>query len=281
MRYLSLLALGAGLCATAVAQAGDQCRHSDERSAAAPTAGVEKIRIEAGAGALKVSGEDGATQMMARGQVCGGDEELVAAATIEVRREGEVLIVTTVVPEPREQRGWFGSDSRSVTLDLVVDVPRDVAIEVEDSSGDLEIENVGPLNVADSSGDIRIREIGGPLVVVDSSGEIDIRDVHGGLQLTDSSGDVDVESVGGDVMIPIDSSGDLDLRDIKGSVHIATDTSGDIEIANVREDVRIDVDSSGSIRVDEVGGSFTVEADSSGDIRHSGVAGAVALPPNR
>jgi len=279
MHKLTLVALAVALATVAPARAADQCRHSAERYAAAPTAGIERIRIEAGAGSLQISGESDAVQVMARGRACSESEELLAATDIEIRREGTLLIVTTVLPEPVEARGMFTSRTAYATLDLTVDVPDRIDLEVEDSSGDLEIESVGSLDLADSSGDIRIRTVDGNLALTDSSGNIDVRGVRGDVTLTDSSGDVDLEEVAGDVTVPVDSSGDLEIRDVEGSVWIETDTSGDIDIADVRDDVRIDVDSSGSIDVDRVGGSFTVGADASGSIRHRSVAGTVSLPP--
>jgi polyisoprenoid-binding protein YceI len=278
MRELALIAATTALAVASTARADDQCRHSAERYAAAPTAGIERIRIEAGAGSLQISGETDAVEVMARGRACSQSEELLAATDIEIRREGTLLIISTALPEPSETRGMFFSRTAYATLDLTVDVPRQVALEVEDSSGDLEIASVGALDLADSSGDIRIRSVDGNLTLTDSSGNIDVRGVRGDVTLTDSSGDVELEEVAGDVTVPVDSSGDLDIRDVEGSVWIATDTSGDIDIADVRDDVRIDVDSSGSIDVERVGGSFTVGADASGSIRHSAVAGTVSLP---
>ncbi|HSN71530.1 MAG TPA: DUF4097 family beta strand repeat-containing protein, partial [Steroidobacteraceae bacterium] len=243
MRTLPIVTLACTSLLSLPAAADDSCRHSAERYAAAPTAGIERVRVEAGAGSLRIVGEANAQQVMARGRACSGSEELVAATSIQIRREGPLRVVTTVLPDPIETRGtFFGSSGHYATLDLVVDVPLEVALEVEDSSGDLVIEDVGPTELADSSGDIRIRNVNGALTVTDSSGNIDVRDVRGDLTLTDSSGDVDVEEIAGTVTIPVDSSGDLDIREVEGSVLIATDTSGDIDIDDVRGDVRIDID---------------------------------------
>ena len=279
MHETTCIALAVALVTVAPAAAADQCRHAAERHAAAPTAGIERIRIEAGAGSLRISGEKDAVQVMARGRACSESEELVAATDVEIRREGTLLIVSTVLPEPGETSGVLFARTAYATLDLTVDVPDQIALEVEDSSGDLEIDSVAALDLADSSGDIRIRAVDGELTLQDSSGNIDVRSVRGDVTLTDSSGDVELEEVAGDVTVPVDSSGDLEIRGVEGSVWIQTDTSGDIDIVDVRDDVRIDIDSSGSIDVDRVGGSFTVGADASGSIRHRSVAGAVSLPP--
>jgi hypothetical protein len=274
---LPLIALGLAIAGPAAAD--DQCRHEARREGAAPAAGHERIRIEAGAGTLMVTGRKGLGEVKARGRACSSLEELVAATDIEVRRDGNVLIVAAVLPEPREVSGSFwSSNSAYATLDLEIDVPADIPLDVEDSSGDLTLEDVAATTLADSSGDIRIRNVGGDLKVTDSSGSIDIAHVHGSLRLSDSSGAIDVEDVAGDVLIPVDSSGDLSVRRVQGSVTIETDTSGDIDLVEVRRDVRIAIDSSGSISVEDVGGDFTVGTDSSGSIRHSRVAGAVSVP---
>ncbi len=270
-KLISAAALGLGFIACA--HAGD-CRRSAERSATADAAGITKVVIGAGAGDLKVRGQPGVNRVQANGRACASSDDLLARVQIESRREGDTLYLKTLMPDLEDGSFLFNTYAR---LDLSVQVPDTVAIELEDSSGDLELSRVKSAVVADSSGDIEIRDIAGDLDVSDSSGDIEIERVAGNLRVKDSSGDMELEDIQGHVEIPVDSSGDIRI-DQAGSVHIRQDTSGGIVIRRVNRDVRIDTDSSGDIDVAEVGGNFSVGADGSGSIRHAKVLGSVELP---
>jgi hypothetical protein len=268
-----LFAFAASLGLTAIAQA-DDCRHSAERAVSVAAAGITKVVIGAGAGDLKVRGQPGLSQIQAKGEACASKEDLLARIQIESRQEGSTLYLKTLMPS---LEGNFLSNSYA-TLDLAVQVPDSATIELEDSSGDLELGRVKSAIVADSSGDLEIEDIAGDLDVSDSSGDIEIERIAGNLKVKDSSGDMQLREIQGQVEIPIDSSGEINIVQA-GSVHIHQDTSGEIVIRRVNRDVRIDTDSSGDIDVAEVGGNFSVGADGSGGIRQAKVVGTVELPP--
>ncbi|HMN45465.1 MAG TPA: DUF4097 family beta strand repeat-containing protein [Povalibacter sp.] len=270
-RLIPAVALALGSIALAHA---DDCRHSAERSAVADAAGITKVVIGAGAGDLKVRGAPAASRIQASGHACASNDDLLAKIQIDSRREGDTLYLKTLMPDLEDGSFLFNAYAR---LDLSVQVPDTVAIELEDSSGDLELSRVKSAVVADSSGDIEIRDIAGDLDVSDSSGDIEIDRVAGNLRVKDSSGDMEIEEIQGQVEIPIDSSGDISITQA-GSVHIHQDSSGGIVIRRVNRDVRIDTDSSGDIDVAEVGGNFSVGADGSGSIRQAKVLGRVELP---
>jgi hypothetical protein len=265
--------LVAGLTLTSVAQADEWCKHRADRSASIDTTGASRIVIGTGAGDLKVRGESGRSKVEAKGEACASNEELLGKIQLETRRDGETVYLKTLMPEMKDG-SWFGATY--ATMDLVIALPDSIPIELEDSSGDLELHKVKSAIVADSSGEMEIEDIQGDLEVTDSSGDIEIEQVTGNLKLSDSSGDITVEGVKGDVVIPIDSSGDIRIVQV-GSVHIRNDTSGEIFVRNVNRDVRVDVDSSGDINVEDVGGNFTVGADSSGSVHHSKVVGTVQV----
>ncbi len=269
-KLIPALALAFGSIALAHA---DDCRHSAERSATADAAGITRVVIGAGAGDLRVRGAPAASRIQAGGRACASSDDLLAKIQIDSRREGDTLYLKTLMPDLQD--GFL----RNVyaTLDLSVQVPDSVAVELEDSSGDLELSRVKSAIVADGSGDMEVRDIAGDLDVSDSSGDIEIERVAGNLRVKDSSGDMELEEIRGQVEIPVDSSGDIRIVQA-GSVHIRQDTSGNIVIRRVNGDVRIDTDSSGDIDVAEVGGNFSVGTDGSGSIRQTKVLGSVELP---
>jgi hypothetical protein len=234
----------------------DGCEHREERSAAVSASGADLIRIAARAGSLRIEGRPGLSEVRVRGEACSSQERYLEQIELRAERVGDEVRIEAVIPE---MRGFGNMQAR---LDLVVEVPESLALDVDDSSGGVEIRRVAAL---------RLR---------DSSGEIDVSDVRGEVEIEDSSGEILLRGVGGNVRLS-DSSGEIDVRDVAGSVLVESDGSGEIEIAEVERDVRIQRDGSGSISVSDVRGDFVVERDGSGRVRHEGVGGTVRVPSRR
>lgn len=263
-RYWMVLALLAGGPAMSW---GEECRFRAERTDAADTAGVHKVVIRAGAGNLKVNGRAGATRVEARGIACAGKQELLDASQISVRREGDVVLVETAIPE----------GSSYAYIDLGITLPDNMPVEAVDSSGDATFEQLEALNLTDTSGDLKLRRIARALELTDSSGDISIDDA-GSVKLSDSSGDMQVSHVRGDVEVLVDSSGDMRITDVDGNVTVQQDTSGSIRVEDVKGSVTVNSDSSGDVYAGRVGGDFTVRQKGSGRIEHGEVAGRISLP---
>jgi hypothetical protein len=255
---------------------GDECKLGAERAGGIDTQGVAKIVIRAGAGNLKVTGMDSA-RVEARGKACANKQELLDATQISVRREGNVVMVETTLPQDRGNWSW-GRDEYAY-LDIDIRVPAAIAIEAIDSSGDASFSDLQSLQVQDSSGNLEVARIAEGLVVEDGSGDIDVTRV-GRVRLQDSSGDVEVDEVRGDVEVPVDSSGDLRIARVDGKVDIDQDTSGNIRIEDVKGSVDVDSDSSGDIYAGRIGGAFSVGSDGSGSIEHESVRGRISVPPH-
>ncbi len=270
--WLTVLALGP---ASALAW-GDGCKFRAERSAGVDAQGIEKVIIRVGAGDMKTIGVAKATRVEARGPACAAKQELLDAAQINVRREGNVVYVETSLPQ--DDSKW--DDDEYATIDIGIAVPANIPVEAQDSSGDTTLENLASVVMLDSSGDLDIRGIAGLADVTDSSGEITVEHA-GSVRLRDSSGDIRIDDVRENVELSSDSSGDISIESVDGSVHIEQDSSGDIRVENVKKDVTVDVDSSGSIYAGRVGGDFTVREDSSGSIGHESVHGKVTVPSDR
>lgn len=234
----------------------DGCDYAVDREMTLPAASVSLVDIRAGSGELHIEGEDGLDEIVVVGRVCASDESLIDELTISGESMDGTAVIQTHYPD---NRGWSGS--RTARIDLVVLVPTGMAVDVEDSSGDMEVRRTGNLSIDDSSGGISVS------------------DIRGSLEIDDSSGGLDVDGIEGDVYIE-DGSGGLDIRGVTGSV-VLRDGSGGIDIVDVGGDVIIEEDGSGGIDVRDVGRDFEVRRDGSGGIRHSGVQGAVDVPEKR
>ena len=237
--------------AATAACAGEDCKYSADRSAALDVAGAERIEIIARAGTLNVR-PGVATTVKARGKACTSSEEYLAMTQLHARREGAVARIFVQVPDEMQ-----GMGVHYATLDLTVEVPAALPVEITDTSGDMNVENAQVVHITDSSGDIRVRGPTADLEINDSSGELRVEDAKGAVDLTDSSGSIYVAGAK-DVNIRQDSSGDIHIERIAGSVRIDNDSSGDIEIAGVGRDVEVVADSSGTVNVNDVKGTVRV-----------------------
>jgi hypothetical protein len=232
--------------------AWDMCEHRAERRASLDTTGVARVVINARAGDLEVKPANGTT-LVAAGPACASSAKFLEQTDIAVRREDDTLRVDVLVPDQMAGFGVFYA-----TLDLTVDVPASLPIEITDSSGDLQAADVRVIKLTDSSGDIALRRLRADVEIWDSSGDLRVDDAAGQVQVRDSSGDIVIVGAK-EVVIPSDSSGDISIQRVAGSV-------------------RIDQDSSGDIRVADVGRDFRLLGDSSGEVKVSGVRGEVHLP---
>ena len=248
-RYAAL-----GLCLfTAPAWAwGTYCKYGADREAHLDTAGAERIEVVARAGDLELRPGTGST-VLAKGRACASSEAYLAQTQVRATREGNTVRVIVQVPDEMKGFGLFYA-----SLDLTVDVPAGLPVEVVDTSGDITAQGVRITKITDSSGDIVVRGVPGDIEINDSSGDIRIDDAAGAVTIADSSGDVVIHGAR-DVLIRTDSSGDLNITRVTGDVRVENDTSGDIVIA-------------------DVGRNVDVIADTSGDVRVSGVKGTVHVP---
>lgn len=255
------------------APAAPDCEYEAERAATLDVTSAERLHIIARAGELRVEGVTGLTEVRVRGRACASDQSRLDETRIATDLSGGVARVEAELPDAGG--GWGNNYAR---LDLVIEVPAGFETRIEDSSGGLEARNLGALDIDDSSGEILVENVGGPLHIQDSSGEITVRRAGGTVVIDDDSGEVEVAGIGGDIEIT-DGSGSIDIVDVQGTVTLR-DGSGDIDVEQVTGSVLVTVDGSGSIRVADVQGDFTVESDGSGDVRYSRVGGKIRVASN-
>ena len=81
------------------------------------------------------------------------------------------------------------------SIDYHIKVPEKINVEVEDSFGNVTVENILlSAKITDSSGSVTARNIGGDLNVTNSFGSISIGDVKGKVQAEESSGNISFEN---------------------------------------------------------------------------------------
>ncbi|MBC7790231.1 MAG: DUF4097 family beta strand repeat protein [Anaerolineae bacterium] len=257
----STIIAGAAIAASAAsgrAQYIDD-HHTSPRNATVQASGAKRLFISAEAGILKIEGRAGLGEVRVKGTARASKERHLEDIKLRATREGDDIMVVVDIPDMDWNRD---GDDNYRGLDLVIEVPNTLPIEIEDGSGEIEIRGVGSLEVTDGSGELEITDVGGPVRVTDGSGELSIRGVKGNVTLRDGSGEIRVNDVTGDVVVDRDGSGEISATNVSGSV-------------------RVENDGSGSIRVADVGGDFIVEDDGSGGIRYDSVKGDVRIPSRK
>jgi hypothetical protein len=256
----------------------DDCAFSAKRDLDLPAAGVSQLGLQTQAGDLRIVGVAGLATIELRGKACAASAEQLEKLQLQHRGGGERLEVSTTAPDDKDMK-LFGSNYAYINLE--VRLPQALALELMDSSGDIEITDAGAIALTDSSGDIKIRDPRGDVRIRDTSGDIEIDEAQGNVVVaTDSSGDISIDGARRDVTVEDDSSGDIEIKKISGTARVGRDSSGDIRFRGIGGDAEVGTDSSGGIYADGVKGNFTVGNKSGGrsGIQYSDIGGKVSVP---
>ena len=245
----SLLAAAAAL---ALAACGDvlgleRCDESETITSSVSAVGVRRLVVTSPAGELRLLGRPDVRDVRLTGTGCAARESDLDGVVLRVDRSGDVVYVDVDLA---------ASDTR---LDLTIDLPDDLVVDVEHERGYFEARRVGPLLLTHGTGDVFVDDVAGDVDVYDEAGHVEIRRVLGDVYLSDGSGNAVIDDVRGFVDVDEKRSGDLWVRGVTGSVLVRDDGAGDIS-------------------ADGIGGDLTVSRDRGGRIRYSAVRGRVTLP---
>ena len=206
---------------------------------------LQGLIAETGAGSLEIIGVEGLTQIKLVADIYSNDDSKVIL-TLEKKANKAKLKADF------EQSGF---NNYSPYIDLKLQVPANLALDIDDGSGAILISKMtADINVKDGSGELIIN--GGNNVSID-----------------DGSGDIEVSQINGNLTID-DGSGAIKVTDVRGNIAI-DDGSGNIEIANVQSPVTI-TDGSGDINVFNTKG-LTILAAGSGDVKFNKIDGPVSM----
>jgi len=235
---------------------------------------ISSMEIECGAGFLKVKGVEGLDEIKVKADITAGNkkgEKLNKFIEEEVelsleKHGGRAVLVSRIKPP-----GFsiFFKKHRNIRIDLTVEVPKEMNIELKDGSGDIELKNInGEIDIDDGSGSIEVADVTGELDIDDGSGDLKINSIEGKTEIHDGSGELDIQNVIGEMEIS-DGSGNLEVTGVTGDLSI-TDGSGDIKIDKVKGDIDI-ADGSGSLWTTDIDGNVKIH-DGSGSIYIDGVS---------
>ncbi len=174
---LTMTALGC----SSLSSAADDCRFTADRNATVAVGDAAQAKIVARAGKLEMQGRPDLNEVRIRGKACASGQDVLGRIELVAERRGNEIFIEAKLPE-------LGRSFSNASLDLEIYVPETLALDVEDSSGGVDIRGTGSLRLKDGSGGVDIEGISGDLFVHDGSGSIEIKGVEGDVELEDGSG---------------------------------------------------------------------------------------------
>lgn len=194
----------------------------ETRTLSLSTSGIDELKADTGAGSLEIIGEAGRTSIDVTAEIYFHDADEIQLSLEQDGDDAELVADFN--------RSSYRGDSPYINL--VVRVPAELEVEVNDGSGSIVIRDVlGDLDIDDGSGSINI-ENAGNVDIDDGSGSITVRNLSGNLDIEDGSGSMDIEQVAGKVTID-DGSGGIVVRDV-GDLNIIDAGSGSVRTEGVR-----------------------------------------------
>jgi hypothetical protein len=225
----------------------------DKKNLSLPASSLQGMQVDVGAGSLFISGSDNLATIQVNAKVYGEDLEADDYSLYLENKDGVAVLYAHITRDSYQNE----------RIDLHLTLPTKLALEVNDRSGDLEIENmIAGVSINDRSGDIELTNIKGGLQIDDRSGSIYATSVYGGVTINDRSGNILLKEIEGNTKIT-DRSGDIRVKTLAGNLDIE-DSSGDVKVKSVTGVVSVD-DTSGNIDVDGAE-NFVLLDDSSGDV---------------
>lgn len=241
-------------------------KQSEEQTLTLDADSIKKLSVEAGAGDLSIRGDKAATKISIVATVVGDDIEADDYILTLTSSGSRAKLVAKIEKSYKEYHS-------SSYIDVEVIMPENLALSVEDGSGNTIIRDiVNDVEIDDGSGDLEIHAITGELSVDDGSGELLITTIVGDTEVEDGSGQLEIYTISGNLTVD-DGSGDLTVETVSGNVEIE-DGSGQINVANVTELVTVD-DGSGDIRVSNVADLKIID-DGSGSVKMDNVGASTA-----
>lgn len=222
----------------------------EERQLQLNAAGLTELKAETEAGDLKIIGVKGLNQIEVSADLYSSEDR---PFTLSLEKQGSAAVLKAIGGPCTGI--CTGS---SAYADLIVKVPAELALTLQDGSGDLQIEGLSAdLVIEDGSGNVTLQG-GNNLVLEDGSGNASLTQLTGNLSVEDGSGDLFIQQVAGTVLVE-DGSGDVDIRQVKGMVSVS-DGSGDIRVQQAGGFSLLD-DGSGELNTEQINGPVSLNKD--------------------
>lgn len=223
-----------------------------QQQLALSSAELKALIIDADAGSLQIKGNENADEISVTATIYTNEEQNNYTLTLKQQADKAVLIAKHY----NKTLGIQIYNGDSPTIDLVVTVPSHFNLDIDDDSGDINIDSMqGNITLDDDSGSIDINSANN-VTIDDDSGDISLQNIRGNVQIDDDSGSITINKVTGNLSIE-DDSGDIEVDNVNGLVTIK-DGSGDIRVNNTRGLTIIDA-GSGDLSIDNINGPVKLD----------------------
>lgn len=231
MRTLLIAAFTVAALKFSISFAKDSCSHEERRNAVLAAEGAVRAKIIGLQGALDIRGLSGLEEIRIRGAACASDQKHLQQVNLVAERRGDEIHVESLI----DDRGW---KRRAIArLDLEIEAPDTLPLDIEDSTGPVTVQGTGPLRLDNGTGKVRIEGIDGAVWIRDGTGSVRIENVEGDVELQYGTGGSSIEGVDGDVAVR-DGTGSIYIRSVTGAVEIA-DGTGSVSLSQIEGEVRI------------------------------------------
>jgi Putative adhesin len=205
---------------------------SDRREIVVPAVSVEMLRIDNPLGRVEIrgTGRPGEIHVLAEKRAASAEALARLRVHYTAFQNGEVQVDTRVELGGRERSLPLSGSG----VDLVVEVPSDVAVEAKTFGGDVSATGL--------RAGARLETTGGRIGVSDVRGGVVTRQLRGGQSVKAVDGDVDLDGVEGDMDVRGVGGGRIDARLVDGSIRAEdvrsswvrlTTTTGEIVLLGV------------------------------------------------
>jgi hypothetical protein len=185
------------------------CEYDETWTESVSASGIFAMRVLADQGDLRIEGRPGISTIRVRATACANNRNTVDEVDFDLFFSGTEVEVESFAPRRDGAR-----------IDLVIEVPEDMAVAIYHDDGNIEVRDVDVVFIDDDSGNIELQNIRFDVDIEDESGNIDVFDVGGDVVIEDGSGDIDVDTVFGDLVVLFDSSGQVRHRNVQGRVDL-------------------------------------------------------------
>ncbi|WP_040950009.1 DUF4097 family beta strand repeat-containing protein [Gorillibacterium massiliense] len=192
-----------------------------EQTISAPDAGI--LKVSNNVGITKVTGISGDSIRMTGVIHVRTDNEEAAkkrAAEIDVNLHGGSEAVLQVVDH--------GSKINPPTVELVIEVPEGMEVEVDSSVGDITATHVASATIHTTTGRITLQDIDGDGTAEATTGSVRGINIQGNANLSATTGAITAEEISGDLEINT-TTGSIVVKNAKKGVHVKN-TTGSIQV---------------------------------------------------
>jgi hypothetical protein len=224
------------------------------------------LRVENGAGNITITGSRDVDHLIINAvkTVHAVDEaaakEVSGFVELKLSTKKHEVMIETIVDKVEDRRRSFwdrliGSDDEWFeAVDYVITAPRDVRVEIVNSSGSVTVTGLdGYLEISAAAGEVTVKDVASDVTLDLTSGSIEVSQVNGDIEITTTRAEATLTNTVGALTVP-GGSGSLKADYLTGDATIIQ-TSGDATLTHYRGDARVKL-TSGKISVEQESGSL-------------------------